>query len=522
MKIQKELLEDHQIQLNVEIDAEPYEKAKHQAARKIAKKVKIPGFRPGKAPYNVILRHVGEGAIVEDAVDILVEDIYPKIIDEAEIQPYGPGSLKNIESLEPPTFEFVIPLAPEVELGDYNALDIPYEVPEVDEEAVTSQIEELRQQQAITEKSENPAKEGDRVFYRVSADRAEVVEGQEANIIPERFNSTIIEVKDEEQNLWPYLGFSRNLIGMSIDDEKDIVYTYPEDHEDEELQGVEAVFHVVVTNVQSVSLPELDDEFAKSASDFDTIDELRSSFKENLIEQNQKEYDSTYNDKVLETLVEQSTVKYPPQMLENEKKEIISNLEYRLSQQGITRELYLQIRGISEDQFQDEITPIAEERIKNGLVLAEVAKIEKLEVNQEQLASETGRTMDIITRGMTPKDAKEFQQSSNIWNLMNSIMADMMTQQSMQYIRAIAKGDPLPGAESDDSESGGDKSDTQDSDTADVEDVLEDSTDDLENVLTEDSKDSEKQEVDALTEADQTDHEEKVDSSTGADDLESE
>ena len=133
MKIQKELLEDHQIELNVEIDADPYEKAKHQAARKIAKKVKIPGFRPGKAPYNVILRHVGEGAIVEDAVDILIEDIYPKILDEAEIQPYGPGSLQNIESLDPPTFKFLVPLAPEVELGDYKVLEIPYEMPEVDE-----------------------------------------------------------------------------------------------------------------------------------------------------------------------------------------------------------------------------------------------------------------------------------------------------------------------------------------------------------------------------------------------------
>lgn len=452
MKIEKELLEDHQIQLNVEIDAEPFENAKRQAARKIAKKVKIPGFRPGKAPYNVIVRQVGEGAVVEDAMDILIEDIYPKVLDEAEIQPYGPGNLENIESLDPPTFKFIIPLAPEVELGDYKALEIPYEVPEVEPETRESQIDELRQQHAITETSEEPAKEGDRVFYRVSADRVEVDEEQEANIIPERFNSTIIEAKGEEQNQWPYLGFSQNLIGMSIDDEKDIVYTYPEEHEDEALQDVEAVFHIVVTNVQSVSLPEVDDEFAKSASDFDTIEELQASIEENLKVQKEKEYDLNYNDQVLETLVEQSTIKYPPQMLENEKKEIISNLEHRLSQQGITRELYIQIRGISEEEFQDEMGPMAEDRIKNGLVLAEVAKIEKLEVDQEQLAAEAGRTVDIITQGMTPKDAKEFQKSGNIWNLMNSIMADMMTQQSMAYLRAIAKGDPLPGEDSDEFE----------------------------------------------------------------------
>jgi trigger factor len=449
LKIEKELLDDHQIQLDVEIDVDPFEAAKRQAARKIAKKVRIPGFRPGKAPYNVILRHVGEGAIIEDALDILIEDIYPKILGEAEINPYGSGSLESIEKLDPPTFQFVIPLAPEVELGDYKALEIPYEIPAVEPEAIEAQINELRQQQAITVTSEEPAQVGDRVFYQVSADRVEVEEGQESQIIPERFNSAIIEAKGEEQNLWPYLGFSQNLVGMSIDEEKDVVYTYPEDHEDEELQGVEAVIHIVVTNVQTVSLPEMDDEFAKSASDYDSIDELRTSIEENLHAEIAQQYDSDYNNQVLQTLIEMSTIKYPPQVVEHEKKEMISNLEYRLSQQGITQELYLQIRGISEEEFNDEMDLIAVDRIIKGLILAEVAKIENLEVDQEQLAAETGRTVDIITQGMTPKDAKEFQKSGNLLNLMNSIMVDLMTQKSMEYLRAIAKGDPIPEEDAD-------------------------------------------------------------------------
>ncbi len=452
MKIEKEIQEDHQIKLNVELEADPFEKAKRQAARKIAKKVKIPGFRPGKAPYNVIVRQVGEGAVVEEAMDILIEDIYPKVLEEAEIKPYGPGNLEKVESLDPPTFHFVVPLAPEVELGDYKSLEITYEVPEIEPEAIDAQFDELRQQQAVTEKSEEPAKVGDRVFYQVSADRVEVEEGEEANIIPNRFNSTIIEAEGEVQNQWPYPGFSQNLVGMSIDEEKDVVYIYPEDHEDEELQGAEAVFHITVTNIQTVSLPELDDEFAKSASDFDTIEELRADIEKNLKLQKEQEYDSEYNDQVIETLVEQSTIKFPPQMVENEKKEMISNLEYRLSQQGINKELYLQIRGISEEDFQEEMEPLAEGRIKNGLVLAEVAKIENLEIDQELLAAEAGRTVETITSGMSPKDAKNFQKSEYLWGLMNSIMADMMTQQSMAYLRAIAKGDPLPTAEDDQSE----------------------------------------------------------------------
>jgi len=445
LKIEKELLEDHQIKLNVEIDADPFEKAKRQAARKIAKKVKVPGFRPGKAPYNVILRQVGEGAIVEEAMDFLIEDIYPKVIEEAEVNPYGPGSLEKVESLDPPSFRFLVPLAPEVELGDYKALELAYEVPDVADEEIDEQIATLRQQQAITEKSEEPAVESDRVFFQVSADRVDVAEGEEANIIPERFNSMIIEAKGEEKNQWPFPGFAANLKGMSIDEQKDIIYTYPEDHEDEELQSVEAIFHVTVTNIQKVTLPELDDEFAQAASDFDTLDELKADIKENLAGQKQNEYDSQYNDQVLETLIEQCAIKFPPQMLEDEKKEMISNLEYRLSQQGINRELYLQIRGITEEELNEEMSPLAENRIKRGLVLAEVARVEDLQIDQQQLASETGRTMEMITRGMTPKDAKDFQQSQYLMSLVNSIMADMMTQESMNYLRAIAKGDPLPG-----------------------------------------------------------------------------
>jgi trigger factor len=132
---------------------------------------------------------------------------------------------------------------------------------------------------------------------------------------------------------------------------------------------------------------------------------------------------------------------------------MICNLEYRLSQQGVNRELYLQIRGITEEELDEEMAPLAENRIKRGLVLAEVAKVENLEIDQQQLAAEAGRTMEMITRGMSPKDQKDFQKSNYLMSLVNSIMADMMTQQSMNYLRAIAKGDPLPVKKDEEAES---------------------------------------------------------------------
>jgi trigger factor len=239
---------------------------------------------------------------------------------------------------------------------------------------------------------------------------------------------------------------------MSIDDTKDIIYTYPEDHEDEALQGVEAVFHIIVTNVQKVTLPELDDEFAKSASDFDTLEALKTDIRETLQEQKQIEYDTEYNNRIIETLVEQSTIKYPPQMLESEKKDMLSNLEYQLAQQGINRELYLQIRKFTEEELLEEIAPLAAERLKSGLVLAEIAKVEQLQINQTQLAVETNRTIQAITQGTTPKETKNLYKDEYLYNLVNGIMSDMLIQQSVAYLRAVAKGDPLPNAGRDEPE----------------------------------------------------------------------
>jgi trigger factor len=128
LNIEQQALENHQVKLTVQIETSKLEEAKHRAARKISQRKKIPGFRPGKAPYPIIVRTIGEEAILEEALDLLVEDIYPRVIEEAKIKPYGPGSLENMPKLDPPTFEFIVPLEPEVSLGDYKSLRLTYKL----------------------------------------------------------------------------------------------------------------------------------------------------------------------------------------------------------------------------------------------------------------------------------------------------------------------------------------------------------------------------------------------------------
>jgi trigger factor len=443
LKIEKEFRDDHQVKLTVEIDPEPFDNAKHQAARKLAKRVKIPGFRPGKAPYGVILRQLGEASIVEQALEILVEDQYPKIIKEADIDPYGPGTLETISELDPPTLEFVIPLNTQVELGDYKSISIPYEPPETNDAEVDGAIERIRNQNAIRESVDRPAEPGDVVYMRISAVRTDVEDPNEATIIAERFSSSVIK-EDEDENEWPFPGFSKVLIGLSAEDQKTVKHQYPDDYEDEALQGAPAEFNVIVTNIQSSVLPEIDDELAKTASEFDTLEAWKTDLKNNLGEQALATYASEYDDQVINKIVSESAIKYPPQAIESEKKDMLSGLEYRLSQQGISKELYLQIRGINEEALNDEITPVAEDRIKRALVLFEIAKLEEIKPDPDKVQSETGRTVDAIASSMSPKEAKKFVKSAYIPNLINNIAADMITQTTMDYLRATAKGEPWP------------------------------------------------------------------------------
>jgi trigger factor len=443
LKIEKEFRDDHQVKLTVEIDPEPFENAKHQAARKLAKRVKIPGFRPGKAPYGVILRQLGEASILEQALEILVEDQYPKIIKEADIDPYGPGTLETISESDPPTLAFVIPLNTQVELGDYKSISIPYEPPETNDAEVDEAIEKIRDQNATRESVDRPAEPGDVVFMRISAVRTDVEDPDEATIIAERFSSSVIK-EDEDENEWPFPGFSKTLIGSSAEDQKTISHQYPDGYEDEALQGAPTEFTVNVTNIQSRVLPEVDDELAKTASEFDTLEAWKTDLKSNLAEQALATYESEYDDKVIDKIVTESTIKYPPQAIESEKKDILSGLEYRLSQQGISKDLYLQIRGINEEALSDEITPVAENRINRALVLFEIAKLEEIKPDPEKVQSETGRTVDAIASSMSPKEAKKFVKSAYIPNLINNIAADMITQTTMDYLRATAKGEPWP------------------------------------------------------------------------------
>jgi len=417
-------------------------------------RIKIPGFRPGKAPYQVIQRQVGDEALLEESLEILVNDNYPKIIEEAEIQPYGPGNLENISSFEPLTLEFIVPLMAEVELSDYSEIRFPYELPQVNDEEVEAVVEDLRRRQAVEESVDRPAEVTDHLYMSLSAKKFEDDEEDEAaSLIEERSSSVIIAEEGADTSTeWPFDGFSRELIGMSNGDDKNLIYTFPEESEFDTLQGVTADFSIKVEDVKSRTLPELDDEFAQSIGEYEDLESLQQEIRTSLEQRSEETYNSEYDDQVMDAIVDGSNIKYPPQMLNNEINEVVHQLESRLGNQGLDLETYLKTRDMDQEGLREEATPAAESRLKRSLVLLEIAQKEEIDVSPDDLQKETERMLDSLTQYMSEPDLKKFSSQDMISNLAGNIYGEMRMNRTLEYLRSVAKGEGESEEEQEDGE----------------------------------------------------------------------
>ena len=436
MKIETQFLEDHQAKLTVEVEPDQMQEMKRRAANKLSRRVKIPGFRPGKAPYPVIQRTVGEAVIVEEALDLLVEDIYPKVIKEAKIEPYGPGKLESVASMEPVTLVFVIPLDAEVTLGDYRSMRKPYEPKPVTDQDVADAIKELQERQALVEPVERAAQEGDVVTIRLSGERKDDEENKV--LLSERSVPVIIRSADKDE--WLFAGFSKNFIGLMAGAEGSVEHTFPADSEHEELQGVTAEFRYAIENVKSRTLPDLDDVFAKSLGDFETVEALRDNVRTALEVQSKAAYNETYDNEIIEETIESSQFIYPPQMLDTEIDQAIKDLENRLNMQSLDMDIYLKSRNKDLDGLREELKPSAEKRLKRGLVLFELGKVEDIQIKQEELEAEAINTFDYLQRSLPERDARRLTNRNIRDNVLNNVMVDMMTRKTIERLRDIFSG----------------------------------------------------------------------------------
>ncbi len=443
MKIETQPRDDHQVTMIVELEPEQMEGAKHRAARRISEKKNIPGFRPGKAPYDVVVRSFGEGAIVEDAVDLLLDEVYPKALEEAKLEPGASGSLEKVEDLDKsPKFTFNVPLAPSVNLGDYRSIRLPYDWQEPGEEKLDEAIEDLRQMYAKTETVDRPIQKGDFVMIDLKGVKAKAAEGEAP--LMDRPGLPIFVRSDEKEEEFPFPGFSNKLIGLSINENKTFTHKYNKDDKDENLQGQTVQFEVKIKMVRGSTLPELNDEFAKQAGPFENMQAMREAVKANLATQSKAQYDDEYFAKLMEKIKEIAVIKYPPQVVDHEVEHVMEDLKSRLAGQNLDMAAYLKSREMDEEKFvAEEARPIAVKRLERSLVMDEIAKVEKIEVSQEMLQSSFQQTWGEY-QGETGFQKMARGKAQPPKQLMNAVAMESANrayvQQTLNLLKDIATG----------------------------------------------------------------------------------
>lgn len=388
MNIEKTIQDNHEAKLVVEFDRDKFEGYKRRAARKISERGKIPGFRPGKAPYEIVVRNYGEEAIVEQAVDFLIDEEYSNILKEAGVEPGAAGTLESIDSLQPPKFTFTVPLAPEVDLGDYLSIRLPYEWSAPDEKEVDAALEDLRQRYATTETVDRPVEVGDYVLVEVKSET-------------EGLNRTgfAVWVRQEGSDAeWPYNGFSGELIGLKAGESKKIQHKLPTDWEAAELQGREVELEVTVKTVRGVILPDLDDDFAKRTGMGETLDALREAMTEDVQERSKAEYDDKYFEELIEKVKAGATIKYHPSLLKDESEHVLEKFANRLSLEGMDLETYVRLRNTTREKLiEEEITPIMQPRLERFLLLDEVIRRERIGVENDAFDLEFSDMLNSLT-----------------------------------------------------------------------------------------------------------------------------
>ena len=434
MNIEKQYQEDHSVKLVVEVDQEKMESYKKRAAAKISQRGNISGFRPGKAPYHIVARMYGEAAIAEQAVDLFIDAEYSNILKEADVNPGASGSLENIESMDPPKFVFSIPLAPEVDLGDYLSVRLPYEWQAPEQKDVDAALEDLRQMYASTETVERAIEPGDYVLLDVSSETPELNRTGFA---------TFVRTEDRDTE-WPYNGFAKELIGLKAGESKTIKHTFPKDWEVEELREKDVEINATIKTVRGVTLPDVDDEFAKTTGAGENVEALMEAVKRDVETRSQNEYDDTYFVDLIEKIKEGAAIKYHAHTLEHEGEHVLEDLAQRLSQQGMDLDTYFKVRNTTREAFiESDVNPVAQKRLERGLILDEIVRKEELQIDEEALNAEYSNALNsLVMQGMDLNKIRGGKKGQR--QLSEAIAMDaasrVMTRKALDMIKSIATG----------------------------------------------------------------------------------
>jgi len=422
VKVTNEKTENRQVFLTIEMEPAEVEESLEKSYHRLVKKTRIPGFRKGKAPRAILERYIGRESLFEDTLNNLVPQAYEKAVKEQEIEAIAQPQIE-VAQTDPLVFKVVVPLKPEVKLGDYQHIQVTPQLVEVTENDVNAVIEQLRHQHATWEPVERPVGFGDLVVLDI-----------ESSIEDKPFiNQRGTQYQVLHDLSFPVPGFAEQLAEMERNEEKEFKLQLPSDYPRGELAGKEPSFKVRVAEIKQEILPELNDEFAGEINaDFKTLDSLREQASSDLKLRAEEKARKDFEERVIDAVVDLSEVEFPPILVELEINRTL-NQRFQRGNQGL--EEYLSSINKTEEELREELRPLASKRIIQSLVLGKITEEDKIEVGDSEVDTE----IEDMTKSVT-ENKDELKKVLDTPQARESIRQTLITRKTIQRLGEIADG----------------------------------------------------------------------------------
>jgi trigger factor len=405
VNVTSERLPDAQVVLEIEVDSAAVEKATQRAYQSLANRVKIPGFRPGKAPRYLVERYVGGADVLkQEGIERAIPDAYREALEQTNVQPIDQPEIEVV-STDPLKIKATVSVQPTVEVGDYKAIRVPKLPVDVPYERINDTIERLREQHTQWTPVERAAKAGDRItvdvagtiaagptLYDPSGQPMVNTEGGEELLSSK---NTDIEIAPESKA--PVPGFHEQLVGLSPKTEKRFVLSLPADWPNEEQRSKSVLFQITVHEVKEGKAPALDDEFAKTVGpEYETFEALREDVRNRLRSQLEHDAEHAYEDSVIRAAIDQSKIEMPPALVRRENERLVQNFERSLARQRLSLDQYLQLTKKSPEELRQELRPQAEANLRSFLLLRKVGEAEGVQVTPGEIDEEIERMLGTV------------------------------------------------------------------------------------------------------------------------------
>ena len=384
MSLQVEKMEKNMAKLTIEVAAEDLEKAMQNAYQKAKGRISIPGFRKGKAPRKMIEQMYGKGVFLEDAVNALIPEHYSKALAECELEIVSQPTIDITQAEPGKAFIFTAEVAtkPEVTLGDYKGVEVPKTEITVTDEDVDA---EIKKEQEKNSRTINVEDRGAQLQDVVTID----FEGSVDGVPFDGGQATEYPLTLGSNTFIP--GFEDQLVGAKVGDDVDVKVTFPEEYQAKELAGKEAIFKCAVKKIEAKELPELDDDFAKDVSEFDTLAEYKEHVKTNLEDKKADEAKRAKEDAAVDKAIENAQMDIPEAMLQTQCRQMLDDFSRRMQSQGLSMDQYFQFTGMTAEKMMEDMKPQALKRIQTRLVLEKVAEAENIQPTEEEVNEEISK-----------------------------------------------------------------------------------------------------------------------------------